>query len=421
MQDLKMEMHSARLTSTGRAGRFLSRRPFGFVMVLGLSGAALLGPGCAGRPHEKTTLVLDTEGTSAVELYDLGVSQLLAGNLDRAEEAFRSSLAVARKSGLDFAPPHEGLARVLLSRNDLEKAELEARYAQELDKFWTPVYWVLGKLKERDGDNEMALAHYERGLVSSPGDPELTEAAADLLTRMGREREAVELRKRGHAAPGGSSTGRQSPRTTAKPPAGSPHGLSDLETRTRILLQPFFPDTEEVLTPRLLAVFQQDFLTRGALAVLITGDGEHGLAGALARSSITEGTITPPADTQHRPEDAWIDKALAMGLMETFPDGTFRPDQVMTRLTLSLWIEETIARLRNDRRVFDLYRGQKSPFPDIPDGHYGLNAARVAVDLGLLKAGLNGAFGLEKSVTVAEGVHAVSRLGPALLGQIGNR
>jgi len=353
---------------------------------------------------------MDTQGTSPVELYDLGMSHLALGNLEAAEDAFRRSLVLAARSGLDFAPPHEGMARILLKRNRLEQAEAEAMHAQELDNSWAPVYWVLGKINERQGHTDLALVHYQRGLIASPDNQELIATAADLLRRVGRNSEADEIES--GKIPAGKPPGQRPPDRGAPPPA------SPLEAKTRRLLEPFFPKTPSALTPEVLAVFYQENLTRGALAILVTGDGEHGLAEALNRTTgIEEGTTRPPSDTQGRPEADWIHRALAMGLLEPYPDGSFKPDQTISRLTLALWIEETIARLRNDTSVFQLYRGQKSSFQDLPDGHYGLNAARIAVDLGLLEPRTPVQFAPDDLVRMEEGIEAVRRLGPALLGQ----
>lgn len=363
--------------------------------------------GCAGGGG-KPSLIVDHQGTSAVELYDLGASQLALGNLDEAEAAFRSSLELARKSGLDFAPPHEGMARILLRRNKLDEAEAEALHAQELDRHWTPVYWVLGKIAERNGNTDMALTHYEHGLIGAPQDPEITAAAADLLTRLGRPEDAEEFVRRSRREAG------LPPAAGTTPPSARPSTGPQIPSR----LDPFFPAGHEGLTPAVLAVFDQEQFTRGAMAVLIAGDGERGLAGALSSmGGLHEVTIRPPGDAEGRPEEPWIHRVLAMGLMETFPDGTFRPDGTLTRLALALWLEETIARLRNDHRVFELYRGQKSPFSDLADGHYGLNAARVAVDLKLLKLKRPGEFAPTDLVGMDEGIDALKRLAPALLGR----
>jgi hypothetical protein len=121
-------------------------------------------------------------------------------------------------------------------------------------------------------------------------------------------------------------------------------------------------------------------------------------------------------DIGGRPEESWIGRGLRVGALEPLPDGTFQPDQVMRRLALALWLEETIERLRNDRRVFSTYRGQPSPFADLPDTHYGLNAARLAVELGLLAPRADGRFAPDEPVAMGEGVAALRRL-PAVLMQ----
>lgn len=414
-----------------RAGRWT--RTCGLLLLAaGLAGCA--GGGGGGASAELAAI---DPAASPVSLYETGVAQVEAHELDAARRSFVAALLRARQSGIDFAPPHEGLARVLLEQGKLDDATYEANAAVELDRRWTPGYLVLGRIAEREKNPELALAHYQHGLAIAPDDAPLTTAALALLRGEGRHREADELARQaravagaqGQAPPAGAAESGPGPAgapppddapPTAAAPSRAPGAVASDDSSTaatRRLLAPFFPEDVDRLGARLLAVFQQPQFTRGALAVLVVGDGRHGLCPAFDRTiGARAGNDTPPRDIGGRPEESWIGRGLRVGALEPLPDGTFQPDQVLRRLALALWLEETIERLRNDRRVFSTYRGQPSPFADLPDAHYGLNAARLAVQMGLLAPRADGRFAPDEAVTMGEGVAALRRL-PAVLMQ----
>lgn len=379
----------------------------------------LLAP--AGATGKEPRLALESETRSPVTLYEIGVSRLVLGDLEGAETSFRLSLGRATAIGIDFAPPHEGIARLLLARGKLDAARFEALAAIELDRTWTPAYLVLGKIEEREGNPETALAHYQRGLVLDPVNDDLSAAAVELLRKMDRDREATDLEERVRrlraraavsaptATPGGAP---QLPASTAPAAPAEAPPVDSLTAATRTALRPFFPEVVEKLSPRLLAVFQQPRLTRGALAVLAVGDGDHGIGRLFERSAGSrDGADQPPEDTRGRPEERWIHRALAGGVLETLPDNTFQPDQSLTRAALALWVEEMVERVRRDPGVFSLYRGQPSPFSDIPADHYALNAARLVTDLKLLPPVAASRFGLDDPVSVSEGIRLLERMG----------
>lgn len=374
--------------------------------------AALHDSGAAmAREKPRPLLIVDDRGESPVELYDQGVALLARGDDKEAEKVFRRSMSLARRSGIDFAPPHEGLGRVLLKRGKLAEAYLEADHAAELDPAWSAAFWVLGQIAEREKNDEMALVRYQQGLGRDPNNSEIRAAAAALLHRMGREREASEVE---------SAMPRPRPRPSGGAPAPADSAASAPFEAARERLRPFFPENSAQLGNPILAVMSGPLLTRGALAVLLTADGRHSLARGLESSMADlDNSGRPPEDVDGRPEEGYIVRALMLGVLETLPDGLFHPDDPVTRQALALWVEETIARLQHRDDVFRLYRGEPSPFPDLPDGHYALNAARVAIDLGLIRQVDGGRFAPDRPLTMDEGIGAVLRLVPALAGRSG--
>jgi len=424
-----MELQNARTILGGlpdHRAKFIAGAPVALRLMLLLSLFAT--PVRASEPGSGVRM-MEAEPTTAVEAYDLGVAKLELGDLKGAEAAFKKSGALAGKLGIDFAPPHEGMARVLLKKNKLIEADFEGRTATELDPAWLRGWWVLGKVAEREKNDEMALVYYERGLLIDLTDEELGSAAVDLLRRLGREQGALALENRQRAAQR-AEAGRANPEMAVRPTAAATEPVEpdtpaeyaepDPFANARRRLAPFRSDEDPLDEPALLAVFAQETLTRGALAVLITGNGKSSLSKALdAEAGLLDGSFRTPNDVTGRPEAYWINRALTQGLMETLPDGSFRPDQPVTRQTLSLWAEETISRLRGNSKVFSLYKGTPTPFSDLKSTHYAYNAARIAVDLKMIAPGPNGEFEPDRPLSIDEGVAAVRNFVPALVGARG--
>lgn len=430
MTHMKMDLHFARTI----AGGFVV-----LAVLLGLSGAgraraaespagkadarsgsatsqerqAQAGSGSAKLPPR----LADTPVGSAVEAYDLGASLLDAGDLKGAEAAFRKSFDMAKKVGIDFAPPHEGMARVHLAREKLAEARYESQVATELDPSWVRGWLVRGLVAEQEGDDEVALAWYERGLIVEPTNEDLGKAAVALFERLGRTAEASRLAARQRKLR--IESGKE---VAPRPPAGQPEHaatLSEVEAgpqgRARRRMAQFFAEQPTPEDPALLAVFAESLLTRGALAVLATADGRSSLSRLVGGApDDIESQFRSPGDVAGRPEAAWINRALLNGVMEALPDGGFHPDRPVTRQTFALWVEETIARSRRGSDVFRLYRGQPSPFSDLPNTHYAYNAARIVVDLGLIAPRQGSRFALDEPLTLDEGIVALKNFVPAL-------
>ena len=403
----------------------------GLLIVIGF--LLPVSPALAGKPGQEATIT-EAEPTTAVEAYDIGVAKLENGDLKGAEAAFKKSGQMAGKLGIDFAPPHEGMAWVMLKKKKLAEADFEGRTATELDPTWLRGWLVLGKVAEYEKNDELALVYYERGLAIDLTDQELGAAAMDVLRRTGREQQALTLENRQRAAQQAAASRGRAGTMPPGPPVenGMPDVVADGGEsardatpaapepfpKARQRLAPFRAPDDPPDSPALLAVFEQDVFTRGALAVLITGNGKGSLSKALdAQSGELDGAFRPPSDVGGRPEAYAINRALTMDLMATLPDGSFRPYQPVTRQTLSLWAEETIARLRGNSKVFSLYKGTPSPFSDLKSTHYAFNAARIAVDLKLIQPDPDGRFDPDRPVSMDEGVAAVRNFVPALMGK----
>ena len=98
---------------------------------------------------------LDSFSDDPVTLYNVGMALVELGDNAGAEESLRAAIAIKN----DYRQPHYNLAMLLAARNDLEGAERHFRRVAEID----------------------------------PADLETRTRQADVLTRLGRPEEAIEL------------------------------------------------------------------------------------------------------------------------------------------------------------------------------------------------------------------------------------
>lgn len=94
-----------------------------------------------------------------------------------------------------------------------------------------------------------------------------------------------------------------------------------------------------------------------------------------------------------------------------FPDGTFRPDQELSRAEVAMILEDVYVRAANDPGLATRYIGQTSPFDDLRPDHPAFNAAMLTTTRGLLESGVrSGSFEPMAPVAGVDALLAVKRL-----------
>jgi hypothetical protein len=117
-----------------------------------------------------------------------------------------------------------------------------------------------------------------------------------------------------------------------------------------------------------------------------------------------------PYDVREHPLAASISEVLEYGVkgLEPYPDGSFRPDEPLTRAEAAMIYEDVLVRATGDWSLATSHIGKKSPFRDLGADHAAFNAAMLATTRGLMSADArSGRF--EPGATVS-GVDALSAL-----------
>ncbi|MEI7672198.1 MAG: S-layer homology domain-containing protein [Deltaproteobacteria bacterium] len=105
---------------------------------------------------------------------------------------------------------------------------------------------------------------------------------------------------------------------------------------------------------------------------------------------------TSAADIGNHPLRADIEGIVRIGMrgLEVYPDGNFRPDEMVNRATYAMMIEDILIKISGDNALATRFIGSTSPFPDLRADLPYFNAVMVVNTRGLMEAKdmISGAF-----------------------------
>lgn len=102
-----------------------------------------------------------------------------------------------------------------------------------------------------------------------------------------------------------------------------------------------------------------------------------------------------------------IDYMSALGIMDGFPDNTFKPDQPLTRAQIAVLLVKA--------KGFDVASGEATMFYDLPAGHWAAPYVNVAVKRKYIAGYPDTSFQPARALTRAEGVAILSRFAGLLI------
>ena len=97
-----------------------------------------------------------------------------------------------------------------------------------------------------------------------------------------------------------------------------------------------------------------------------------------------------------------VARLVALGIISGYPDGTYRPDQPVTRAEFSRIIVSALGIGEAAR-----YAAGATRFPDVPADHWASGYINVAVDVGIIIGYPDGTFQPENQVTFAEAIKMI--------------
>ena len=109
-----------------------------------------------------------------------------------------------------------------------------------------------------------------------------------------------------------------------------------------------------------------------------------------------------------------IQTVLNIGVkgLEPYPDHTYRPDDVITRASYAIMVEDILIKVTGDDKLSTKYIGNKSPFPDLRSDLPYFNAVMVATTRGIMEAVdlTTGEFAPMKPVSGADALLIIRKL-----------
>lgn len=120
-----------------------------------------------------------------------------------------------------------------------------------------------------------------------------------------------------------------------------------------------------------------------------------------------------PYDVDDHPMASSINETLEYGVkgLESYPDGSFRPDEPLTRAEAAMIYEDILVRATGDWSLSTKFIGRQSPFRDLGNDHAAFNAAMLATTRGIMTADTRtGRFRPGGTVSGIEALSALRKL-----------
>jgi tetratricopeptide (TPR) repeat protein len=162
----------------------------------------------------------------------------------------------------------------------------------------------------------------------------------------------------------------------------------------------------------------KDAITRGEVAVLLVEELKIGeliqqRGSTDVDSSVDSRDIPRPPDLENAWARMWVEEVLALGIhgLRPFPDGTFHPNEPITRAHYAVVNLGVLVLLSGDRGLTTRYIGEASRFPDLRADHYTYNAAALSTERGIMQVDRRtGAFRPDEGVSGAEALVIIREL-----------
>ncbi len=362
--------------------------------------AGLILSGCGPKPIKEQS-VLDTPENH----YSQGLRALDRGQLDRAAEEFNRATAL----NPNYPGGYVGLGLVLSEKGDFENALKSVEKGLDKDNKYVDGYIAKGRIlvKRRKGDDWLkdALKEYEKALKIQPG-----SEAALYYTGMAYK-EAYDFRnaetafsqvveQKGDYAKAANTEWELVQKIIRAAP-GTKIGakIALIPEIDRADLAVLF--IEELKLNELMAQKQKKTYDTGF----------HAPDDPTAMQTTQKTQMEAATDIQNHWAKNWIEDIIKLGVMDVFPDHTFRPDDKITRSNYAMFLQNILVTVTGDDALATKYIGTPSRFPDVNATHYAYNAICLCVDRGIMKANtMDGAFGMSQPVSGADALLIIREL-----------
>jgi tetratricopeptide (TPR) repeat protein len=363
---------------------------------------------CSGPKERKAESVLDTPEYH----YNQGKKYLDKDDLANALREFNE----AKSLKANFAPAYEGLSVVNILEKNFEQAEKNIDKSLSEDGDWVPAVVARGRLYAAKEKWEDSIEEFEDALDDindSKSKFDKKSVRMDALYHMGGS-----YREWGKYIE--AQTTFQKILAIDNTNVKASKAIKELaEYQAAVAGQ----------SPELQKIARQKEVTRSDVAVLFVTElplekifrksprkqaiqfkaPEGGIMGKKEDEGMAKRTL--PADV---PDNHWarsfIEEALQTGIIEVFPDETYRPEEKVNRAEFAKLIEHFLVKAWDDKKLETEFFGSTSPFADVLNTAPVFNSVMVVSTRGIIPGFEDGTYGPLKAVSGAESLNIIRRL-----------
>jgi tetratricopeptide (TPR) repeat protein len=363
---------------------------------------------CAGPKEREAMSVLDTPEYH----YNQGKRFLDKDDLVNAQREFEE----AKSLKATFAPAYEGLAIVNILQKNYEEAERNIDKSLSEDGDWVPAVVAKGRLYAAQGEYEDAIDEYDDALDDIDGSKskfDKKEVRMDALYNKGHA-----YREWGKYIE--AQTTFQQILEIDNTNVKASHAIQELAA---------YQAAVAGQSPELKKIAQQKEVTRADVAVLFVTElplekifrksarkqaiqfkaPDAGVMGKREEEKPASVAVATDVPSNHWAV-SFITEALETGIIEKFPDGTYRPEEKVNRAEFAKLIEYFLVKAWDDKGLETEYFGNTSPFADVLNTSPIFNAIMVVSTRGIMPGYEDGTFKPLNAVSGTDALNIIRNL-----------
>ena len=383
---------------------FMLKYLLSFIIIVSL----ILLSACGGPKERKAESVLDTPEYH----YNQGKKYLEKDDLTNALREFNE----AKSLKADFAPAYEGIALVNILQKNFTAAEENIDKALSEDGDWIPAVVAMGRLYSAKGQYEDAIDEFDDALDDIDGAKskfDKKEVRMDALYHKG-----VAFKEWGKYID--AQTTFQSILEIDNTNIKASAAIKELaEYQAAVAGQ----------SPELKKIAKQKEITRADVAVLFVTElplekifRQSARKNAISFSAPDGGIMGKREEEKPEsqgvasdvPDNHWarsfIEEALQKGIIEKYPDGSYRPEEKVNRAEFARLIEHFLVKAWDDKGLETQYFGSVSPFADVLNTSPIFNSIMVVSTRGIMPGYEDGTFGPLNAVSGAESLNIIRNM-----------
>lgn len=379
-----------------------------YLMPVTVILAMILLSACGGPKERQAESVLDTPEYH----YNQGKKYLDRDDLSNALREFNE----AKSLKADFAPAYEGIAIVNILQKNFDEAEKNIKKSLSEDGDWVPAMVARGRLLAAKGQFEDAVEEYEDAIDDIPG------------AKSKFDKKEVKMDALYHKGGAYREWGKY---IEAQTTFQSILEIDNTNIKASAAIKELAEYQAAVAgqSPELRKIARQKEVTRADVAVLFVTElpldkifRKSPTKSAISFSSPDGGIMGKKPETKTEdpaiatdvPDNHWarsfIEEALQKGIIEKYPDGTYRPEEKVNRAEFARLIEHFLVKAWDDRSLETQYFGSVSPFADVLNTSPIFNSVMVVSTRGIMPGNEDGTFGPLNAVSGAESLNIIRNM-----------